>query len=109
MEVKILYKGNLVEIKDDSIILKNYYYPFISKKVLFKDIEKIEVKESNLLNGKWRIWGGNFSYWFPLDFSRPLRKEIFFITYKSQQIKSGFTVLNPEKVEKILKEKEWLS
>ena len=110
MEAKILYKDILVEISDDSITLKNYYFPFISKKVLFKDIENIEVREPTLFNGKWRIWGsGNFSYWFPIDFSRPLRKEIFFIKYKTQRIKSGFTVVNPEKVEKILKEKEWLS
>ena len=84
MEAKILYKDILVEISDDSITLKNYYFPFISKKVLFKDIEKIEVKKPNLWNGKWKIWGtSNFSYWFPIDFSRPLRKEIFFITYKN--------------------------
>jgi hypothetical protein len=107
---KILYKDSLVEIRDDSITLKNYYFPFISKKVLFKDIENIEIKESTLFNGKWRIWGtGNFSYWFPLDFLRPSRKEIFLITYKNQQIKSGFTVVNSDKVENILREKEWLS
>ncbi|MFZ0455799.1 MAG: hypothetical protein WCE54_12510 [Ignavibacteriaceae bacterium] len=110
MEEKILYKDNLVEIREDSFTLKNYYFPFGSKKVLSKDIENIEVKEPTLINGRWRIWGtGNLLYWFPLDFLRPSRKKIFFVTYKNQRIKSGFTVVDPEKVEKIFKKKEWLS
>lgn len=75
MKEEILYKDILVEIKDYSTTLKNYYFPFGSKKILFKDIENIEIKEPTLFNGKWRIWGtDNFSYWFSLDFSRPSRK-----------------------------------
>ncbi len=110
MKEEILYKDNLVEIRDDSIRPKNYYFPFGSKNILFKDIEKIEIKEPTLINGKWRIWGtGNFLCWYPLDFSRPSRKEIFFITYNNQRIRSGFTVVNPEKVENIFREIEWLS
>jgi hypothetical protein len=110
MKEEILYKDTLVEIRDEFIILKNYYFPFGSKKILFKDIENIEIREPTLMNGKWRIWGtGNLLYWFPLDFARPSRKEIFIITNKNQKIKSCFTVVNSDKVEKILKEKEWLS
>lgn len=110
MKEKTLYRDSLIEITNNSIILKHYYFPFGSKKILFKEIGNIEVKEPTLINGKWRIWGtGNFFYWFPLDFSRPMRKKIFFITYKTQRIKSGFTVVNEGEVEKIFKEEEWLS
>ncbi len=110
MKQKILYQDNLIEIRNDSILLKNYYFPFFSKKILFDDIENIEVKEPTLLNGKWRIWGtGSPFFWFSFDLLRPIRKEIFIIKYKNQQVKSGFTVVDSLKVKRILKENERLT
>ena len=110
MKEAMLYQDNLIEIRNDSIILKHYYFPFISKKILFNNIEKIDTKEPTLINGKWRIWGtGSLTVWFPIDIFRPMRDEIFFITYKNKKIRSGFTVEDSEKVEIILKEKAYLS
>ncbi len=106
----MLYQDNLIEITDDSIILKHYYFPFISKKILFADIKSIEAREPTLMNGAWRLWGtGTLTAWFPIDFLRPTRDKIFFITYKTQSIKSGFTVEDSNRVKKILREKEWLN
>ena len=105
----MLYQDNLIEINNDSIILKHYYFPFIPTKVLFKNIKTIEIVDCNFINGAWKLWGsGNFTIWFPIDILRPRRDEIFIITYKNQKIKSGFTVDDSEKVENIFKEKEWL-
>ncbi len=109
MEEETLYQDNLIEIRNNSIILKHYYFPFISKKILFTNIETIKTKEPTLINGKWRIWGtGSLTVWFPIDLFRPIRKEIFFITYKNKKIRTGFTVADSDKVEEILREKEYL-
>lgn len=110
MKEGMLYQDNLVEIKNDSILIKNYYFPYISKKILFTDIETVEIKEPSLVNGKWRIWGtGSLTVWYPIDIHRPMRKEIFFIAYKNKKIKTGFTVADSDKVEGILKERIHLS
>jgi hypothetical protein len=108
MEDKTLYQDSLIEIKEDSMILKKYYFPSMSsKKILFIAIEKIETKQPSLISGKWRIHGtGDFRTWFPLDSSRPKRDKIFFIKYKNKWMKSGFTVEDSEKVENILIQKD---
>jgi hypothetical protein len=107
MKEDILYRDNLISIKDDSITLKHYYFPFlISKRILFTNIEKIEIEEPGIGTGRWRIWGAQlFISWFPFDILRPIRKKIFLITYKNRRLKSGFTVKDSERVEEILKEK----
>lgn len=79
------------------------------KQILFKDIERIEVKKASILTGKWRVQGtGDFRTWFPFDSSRSRRDKIFFIYYKNKWIRSAFTVEDSEKVEKILKDKSLL-
>ncbi len=101
---KILYRDSLIEIRNESILIKHYYFPFISKNILLSNIEKIEIRESTLMNGKWRIWGtGRFTNWFPVDILRPMRNKIFFITSKNKHVKTGFTVRDSERVEEILK------
>ena len=102
MRRKTLYRDSLIEIREDSILLKHYYFPFISKNILVSKIERIENKEPTLMNGKWRLWGtGRFTIWFPIDILRPVRNKIFFITYKNRHIKTGFTVKDSERVEEI--------
>ena len=107
MEQNILYNDSLVTLSDRSIVLKNYYLPIVGpKKVAFESIESVSVKKPSLMTGKWRIWGtGNFSTWFPLDFSRPQRDRIFFITQKGKSIRIGFTVKDSEAVVRILGQK----
>ena len=106
----ILYEDKLVEIRNDSLILKNYYFPSMSPKIVsFSDIERIEIKEASILTGKWRIQGtGDFRTWFPFDFSRSKRDKIFFIYYKNKWMRSAFTVEDSQKAESILKEKDLL-
>ena len=107
MNEEILYQDNLVEIKDDLIILKNYYFPSMSpKNILFTNVEKIEVKEPTLLRGKWRIQGtGDFRTWYPMDSYRPKRDKIFLITFKNKWMRSAFTVEDSRKVEDIFRAK----
>ena len=118
MKEKIIYQDSLVKIRENSIILKHYYLPFISKIISFDNIETIETIELPSMQTKvffpigWRLFGlgmiGGCISWLPMDLLRPTRDKIFAITYKNQKIKSGFTVEDSEQVERILKEKEWL-
>ncbi len=107
---EILYEDKLVEIREDSLILKNYYFPSMSpKQIYFRDIERIEIKAASLLTGKWRIQGtGDLRTWFPFDFSRSKREKIFFIYYKDKWMRSAFTVEDSQKAEQILIEKDFL-
>ena len=77
----ILYNDSLIRIEDESISLKHYYFPFVSKNILNTGIEKIESEVPTLANGKWRIWGtGTLIIWFPFDILRPIRNKIFVIS-----------------------------
>ena len=102
-----IYKDNLVAISNESITFFNYYYPSCkSLTVKFIEIEKIEIKEPSLLAGKYRYWGtGNFVSWYPKDFKRGMRDNIFFLFRKNKKLRIGFTVENSQEVISILKSK----
>lgn len=55
------YSDHLVEITDDSILLRGYYFPFGDKRIRFSEIIDITVKEPTFLNGKYRIYGSEVS------------------------------------------------
>jgi hypothetical protein len=111
MITDIIYQDNLVEISNDSILLKNYYFPSQKpKEILFDSIKNVEVKLPTLATGKWRFQGtGDFHTWFPLDTERNKRDKIFFISLKNKWIQIGFTVEDSETVQNIFKSKGLLS
>ena len=96
MKNTLIYSDALVDVNDNGIYLKNYYFPSTKAKLLkFSDIIQIEKKIPTLRNGKWRYWGtGVLNIWFPLDLNRSKRDCIFFIQLASQRIRVGFTVEN---------------
>ena len=55
MEQGPIYKDKLIEISNDFIILKDYYFPFGPKRVPLEEIESITVEKPSLSAGKWRI------------------------------------------------------
>ena len=101
----VSYSDALVDINEQSIRLKNYYFPFGSRRVPFSEIIAVVVKEPTLLNGKWRRWGsGNLCTWFPPDLRRPWRDSIFIIQLASGWRRIGFTVEDSGRVRQILSE-----
>jgi len=82
MNKNILYADKLVEIRNDSILFHNYYFPIpTSKTVKFDEIETIFMVKPTLINSKYRYWGsGDFILWFPLDMRRS-KKDIIFILH----------------------------
>ncbi len=119
MEKESLYEDSLIKIKDDLLVIKNYYSPFLSKVIPFKNITTIETLVPTFLNTTlvfplfiWSVFGfGIIEHhltYFPFDLFRTTRDEIFIITYKNKKIRTGFSVEDSKLVEGILKEREWL-
>lgn len=96
MKNSLIYSDELVDIDDNGIRLKKYYFPSAKEKfVKFSYILRIEKRQPTLINGKYRYWGtGDFRTWFPLDLNRPKRDFIFFIRLSTQKTRIGFTVEN---------------
>ena len=111
MTTDSIYQDKLVEISNDSILLKNYYFPSQkSKEILFDNIKNVKVKLPTLATGKWRFQGtGDFRTWFPLDNERNKRDKIFFISLKDKWIQIGFTVVDSDAVQNIFKAKGLLN
>jgi hypothetical protein len=107
VKAKPVYSDNLIDITDEEIVFKHYYFPFgKSKTVALADIERITVERAALLSGKWRLWGtGDFTTWFPMDFKRPTRDRIFFAALRSQRVGIGFTAEIGDDVERTLRER----
>jgi hypothetical protein len=107
MENNLIYSDELVNVYENGIRLKNYYFPSAKDKFIkFSDIHEIKKKQPTLMNGKWRYWGtGDFITWFPLDYSRSKRSFIFFLRLATQKIRIGFTVENPEAFVEAIKSK----
>jgi hypothetical protein len=102
----MLYSDGLLDITDDAVVLKRYYFPFGSKRVPFSDIEHIASEVPTFLNGKWRLWGtGTFTTWFPLDWRRPLRDRLFFMTLSDGSWRIGFTAEDSKRVSEIFMQK----
>src|SRR5258706_10379651 len=102
----MLYSDGLIDITDDSIVLKRYYFPAGSRRVAFSDIARIASEEPTLLNGEWRLWGtGTFKTWFPLDWRRPIRDRLFFVTLSNGWRRIGFSAENSRRVLEIFRQK----
>ena len=101
----ILYSDKLIEISDNSILIRKYYFPFGSKRVNLADIESITTYKPTLLRGKYRYWGtGDLRTWYPPD-NRPKRDKIFIMKLKGKWWRIGFTVENSQTVLNLLRNK----
>ncbi len=107
MDDKNVYNDKLVEINNESITLKKYYFPFAgSKRIPLDKIKSIKVEKPSLFTGQARIWGtGDLMTWFPLDVGRLKRDKIFIISIIDKAISAGFTVENSETVLRIFEQK----
>ena len=107
MEENILYSDKLIEIRDNTILFRHYYFPtFSAKTVRYQEIEKIVLEKPTLKKGKYRFWGtGDFIHWFPLDNQRSKRDVIFILLRKRKKIRIGFTVEDSKKVRELLEGK----
>lgn len=73
-----IYSDRLVEITEDSILFKNYYFPLGSRRVDFSEVDKIVTRAPKSAE-KWRIHGTlDLLIWFPRDWRKPSRDHNIF-------------------------------
>ena len=102
-----LYTDSLIEITDQEIVFRNYYYPSCrEKRVLLSDIECVKSKPPSFWGGSWRLWGtGDLRTWFPKDYKRPKRDRIFIVFLRNRFRRIGFTVEDSRQVIDILRDR----
>lgn len=102
-----LYSDSLVEITEQAILLRLYYFPIGLKRVYFTDIESIIIESPPLpIRSQYRLWGSDdFSVWFACDWYRPTRNMVFKMKLKNQSMQVGFTVENAQAVLSIFERK----
>ena len=106
MGTKVIYSDSLIELTEDSILLRNYYFPFGAKRVHFSEIDHVVLCKPTLWTGKYRFYGtGDFRTWFALDWSRTSRERIFVLRPKRGWWRMGFTTEDCAAVEGVLREK----
>lgn len=109
MNVDVLYSDSLVEISDETILFRHYYFPFGAKRLKLSDIERVIVQEPSFATGKYRLQGSvGLHTWFPMDLYRPKRHKIFLALLRGKKQRIGFTVEDEAAVEHILRAKNLL-
>ncbi len=104
MSTDVVYSDKLVEITQDSILFRDYYFPVGSRCVRFTDLQSVTGEAPTLRSGKYRIHGtGDFQTWFPRDWKRPTRTEIFFLNFARSRERVGFTVEDADQVERFFR------
>ena len=104
MAPELIYSDKLVEITKESILFRNYYFPFGSRRVAFSEVESVAAKEPT--HEKWRIHGtSDFRTWFPRDWRRPSRDRIYILSFHNKRRRIGFTVEDSHTVTNLLIDK----
>ena len=101
----VLYSDKLIEVRDDSILIRKYYFPFGSRRVNLADIGNITAYKPTLLSGAYRYWGtGDFHTWYPPD-NRSKRDRIFIMVLRKKWWRIGFTVEDSQTFMDVLENK----
>jgi len=94
----VLYEDQHVVCDHSALTIKQYYFPFGSKRIPYADIKKLEMVDLGWFTGKLRIWGMGLSpYWFHLDVDRPKKQKAIIID-SGEWLKS---VLTPEHISQV--------
>jgi hypothetical protein len=109
MPADILYSDSLIEISDETIVFRHYYFPIGARHLKLSDIERVVVRTPTFANGKYRLQGsGDLRTWFPMDRQRPTRRKIFILVLRRKWRRIGFTVEDDAAVERILQARQLL-
>jgi len=109
MNADVLYADSLVEISADTILFRQYYFPFGARRLRLADIERVVVQKPTFATGKYRLQGsGGLRTWFPMDLQRPKRGKIFILMLRNKWRRIGFTVEDEAAVERLLRERQLL-
>ncbi|MQY22212.1 hypothetical protein [Nocardia macrotermitis] len=101
----VLYDDGLVELDQEGITLRRYYFPWAgSKRIPYTDIQKAEDHVMGAWTGKGRLWGsGDLRHWAPLDLHRP-RKDTAIILDLGKFVRPVFSPDDPARVLALLRQ-----
>jgi len=109
MATDILYSDKLIEISTDTILFRQYYFPFGARRLNLADIERVVTRTPTFATGKYRLQGSAWvRTWFPMDLQRPKRGKIFILILRNRWRRIGFTVEDEAAVEDILQARQLL-
>ena len=99
-----LYSDGTVKCDEDGILIRHYYFPFVSKRIAYDRIRRVEHREMGLGSGRLRLWGTSYpGIWYSFDLRRPA-KRIAIIVDKGDAVKAAFTPEDSDAVLRILQE-----
>lgn len=100
-----LYDDGLVELDEQGLTLRRYYFPLAtSKRIAYRDIRDVERRAMGLWIGKGRLWGsGDLRHWAPLDLHRP-GKDIALILDLGRFVRPVVSPDDPDRVLTVLRE-----
>lgn len=96
---EVLYDDGLVELDEQSITVRWYYFPLaLSKRIAYTEIRGIDHRAMGTWTGKGRLWGsGDLRHWAPLDLHRPT-KDIAIVLDLGRHVRPVFSPDDPERV-----------
>jgi hypothetical protein len=105
MPRKVLYDDGLVELDQEGITLRRYYFPLaMSKRISYTDIVEYKQRAMGAWTGKGRLWGsGDLRHWAPLDLRRP-GKDTAIILDLGKFVRPVFSASDPGRVIALLRE-----
>jgi hypothetical protein len=75
-----LYQDRWIELTDDAVSVRGYYFPWGTKRIPYASIRALERFDMTAWRGKGRIWGsGDFRHWANFDPRRPRKSVGFFL------------------------------
>lgn len=100
---EILYHDPQVTVYKELIVINKYYFPLAtSKTIMFSDIERVALIDSDGVDHRWGICGKYLNNWFPLDTNRKNKKKFIEITLKGRKTRPSITPEDAEKVFRII-------
>jgi hypothetical protein len=98
-----LYQDGRIELTDDAVVVRGYYFPWGTKRIPYASIRALERVDLTVWRGKGRIWGsGDFRHWANLDPQRP-RKSVGFYLDLGGHVVPFLTPDDPEAFERALR------
>lgn len=101
----VLYDDGLVELDQEGITLRRYYFPWAgSKRIPFTNIQSAQDRVMGAWTGKGRLWGsGDLRHWAPLDLRRP-KKDTAIILDLGKFVRPVFSPDDPARVLALLRQ-----
>jgi hypothetical protein len=96
---EIIYQDKQVDVYPECIVIHKYFFPLAtSKTIMFSEMDKVALIDSDGTDHTWGICGKHLNNWFPYDSDRKSKKHFIEITVKGEDIRPSITPENTDVV-----------